>query len=300
MHHAGGPEPGPRRGRRRRSGRHGSARAARRRPRTPRRRRRHPGRRPGRGDRPAGGRRARRPTVPHTRDPAVRADRAGAPLWQLVDFVDGVPDAERAGLEAALEASGILDAWLDPDGALRDVTGDVLLSPSDAARPDTALATVLQPAIDPDDARAAAVPEAAVAGALASIGLGESPGTWVDADGRFRIGVLTGAWTSRPRSTSGAALARPRGGRGSPRCGAKPAGCRRAGRDRRGRAPARGAPRVPGRPRSTACPPTPTCARHMPPSRRWRGSTPSWPGNAPRRNPCSPTPPRAPRPRPRP
>jgi uncharacterized protein (TIGR02680 family) len=135
------------------------------------------------------------PPAPHTRDPAVRADRAGAPLWQLVDFVDGVPDAERAGLEAALEASGILDAWLDPDGALRDVTGDVLLSPSDAARPDIALATVLRPAIDPDDARAAAVPEAAVTGALAAIGLGERPGTWVDADGRFRVGVLTGAWT---------------------------------------------------------------------------------------------------------
>lgn len=107
-----------------------------------------------------------------------------------------MPDTERAGLEAALEASAILDAWLAPDGALRDVYGDVLLAPAEAPRPDVALATVLRPAIDPDDARAAAVSEAAVAGVLAAIGLGDGgDGTWVDATGRFRIGVLTGAWS---------------------------------------------------------------------------------------------------------
>jgi uncharacterized protein (TIGR02680 family) len=135
------------------------------------------------------------PQAPHTRDPEARTDRAGAPLWQLVDFLDGVPDADRAGLEAALEASGILDAWVDPHGALRDVTGDVLLAPSDGPRPDVALGTVLRPAVDPDDPRAAAVPEAAIAGVLAAIGLGTGhDGTWVDRAGRFRIGVLTGAW----------------------------------------------------------------------------------------------------------
>ncbi|MHA6618532.1 TIGR02680 family protein [Pseudonocardia sp. DLS-67] len=135
------------------------------------------------------------PPAPHTRDPAARADRSGAPLWQLVDFVAAVPDADRSGLEAALEASGILDAWLDPGGTLRDRTGDVLLAPSDGDRPGTALTAVLRPAIDPDDARAAAVPESAVTRVLAAIGLGSGgAGTWVDAAGRFRIGVLTGAW----------------------------------------------------------------------------------------------------------
>uniref|UniRef100_UPI001C5DCB6F TIGR02680 family protein n=1 Tax=Pseudonocardia nigra TaxID=1921578 RepID=UPI001C5DCB6F len=99
------------------------------------------------------------PPAPHTRDPAARSDRAGAPLWQLVDFTDDVPAADRAGLEAALEASGILDAWVDPDGVLRDLAGDVVLAPQpDAARPATALATVLRPAADPDDPPAAAVP----------------------------------------------------------------------------------------------------------------------------------------------
>jgi uncharacterized protein (TIGR02680 family) len=136
------------------------------------------------------------PPAPHTRDAAARIDRPGAPLWQLVDFADGVPDAERAGLEAALEASGILDAWLDPDGVLRDLAGDVLLAPEPGApRPATALAAVLRPAADPGDARAAAVPEEAVRGVLAAIGLGDGPESWVGTDGRFRIGVLTGAWS---------------------------------------------------------------------------------------------------------
>jgi uncharacterized protein (TIGR02680 family) len=46
--------------------------------------------------------------------PASRADRAGAPLWRLVRFADGVPDADAAGIEAALHAAGLLDAWLHP------------------------------------------------------------------------------------------------------------------------------------------------------------------------------------------
>ncbi|MEJ3745483.1 TIGR02680 family protein [Actinomycetes bacterium KLBMP 9797] len=47
--------------------------------------------------------------------PAPRRGRAGAPLWRLVRFADGVTDADAAGIEAALEAAGVLDAWLHPD-----------------------------------------------------------------------------------------------------------------------------------------------------------------------------------------
>ncbi|MGH3241240.1 MAG: TIGR02680 family protein, partial [Spirillospora sp.] len=53
------------------------------------------------------------PPVPHTRT-GSRAGRPGAPLWKVVDFADTVPDDHRAGLEAALEAAGILDAWVTP------------------------------------------------------------------------------------------------------------------------------------------------------------------------------------------
>lgn len=58
------------------------------------------------------------PPSPPTRGEGTRAGRAGAPLWQLVDFRDEVDASQRAGLEAALEASGLLDAWITPDGSL--------------------------------------------------------------------------------------------------------------------------------------------------------------------------------------
>ena len=67
------------------------------------------------------------PPLPATRDAAARTARARAPLWQLVDFRDTVTAAQRAGLEAALEAAGLLDAWVSPDGRLQADDGGVLL-----------------------------------------------------------------------------------------------------------------------------------------------------------------------------
>ncbi|WP_428390628.1 DUF2397 family protein [Lichenicoccus sp.] len=54
------------------------------------------------------------PPLPYTRG-ATREVRDGAPLWQLVDFRDVTTAQQRAGLEAALEAAGLLDAWIAPD-----------------------------------------------------------------------------------------------------------------------------------------------------------------------------------------
>ncbi|MDT0310188.1 TIGR02680 family protein [Streptomyces sp. DSM 44917] len=142
------------------------------------------------------------PQTPYTRTPGARDRRPGAPLWRLVDFRGHVPGADRAALEAALEASGLLDAWVSPDGtalatALDPGGHDILLVPDrtgPAARP--SLADALCPAVDHGDPRSAAVGEAAVGRLLATIGLGagEATGTWVAADGRFRIGALTGSW----------------------------------------------------------------------------------------------------------
>lgn len=136
------------------------------------------------------------PPPSHTRDPAVRHDRPGAPLWQVVDFAPDVEPADRAGLEAALEASGILDAWLAPDGELRARdTGDVLVRPaSSAAPPARSLTEVLRPAVDRAEARAATLTDGTVTAVLAAVGLGEHGDTWVAPDGRFRVGVLTGSW----------------------------------------------------------------------------------------------------------
>jgi hypothetical protein len=43
-----------------------------------------------------------------------RADRDGAPFWQLVDFKSDIDETRRASIEAALESSGLLDAWVMP------------------------------------------------------------------------------------------------------------------------------------------------------------------------------------------
>ncbi|MGF0175770.1 TIGR02680 family protein [Streptomyces sp. Marseille-Q5077] len=139
----------------------------------------------------------RGPASPHTRTPGLREQVPGTPLWRLVEFRDHVPAGERAGLEAALEASGLLDAWVRPDGtALHSDGHDVLLSPAGPLAGHT-LADVLRPAVDHGDPRAAAVGEQTVAHLLAGVGLGSGGDTWVSVDGRFRVGALTGTWSKQ-------------------------------------------------------------------------------------------------------
>ena len=134
------------------------------------------------------------PPVPHTRDERGRTGRAGAPLWKVVDFTAGVPDDHRAGIEAALEAAGILDAWVTPDGELRDATGDdVIVRPGDSVQ-GGGLTAVLTPAVDRDDPHAAELSDVAVGSVLATIGLGPGGPTWISVDGRFANGPLTGSW----------------------------------------------------------------------------------------------------------
>ncbi|GAA2591479.1 TIGR02680 family protein [Streptomyces axinellae] len=147
----------------------------------------------------AGGQRG--PEPPHSRTPGLRERTPGAPLWRLVDFRDELGEAERAGLEAALEASGLLDAWVLPEGVALEADGhDVLLAPGGPV-PGRPLSQALRPAVDHGDARAAAVGEDAVARLLAAVGLdegtAEGDGIWVTTDGRFRNGGLTGSWAKR-------------------------------------------------------------------------------------------------------
>ncbi len=47
--------------------------------------------------------------------PADRTGRAGAPLFACCDFRDGVADHDRSGIEAALHAAGLLDAWVSAE-----------------------------------------------------------------------------------------------------------------------------------------------------------------------------------------
>ena len=136
------------------------------------------------------------PPVPHTRAPGIRDGRPGAPLWKVTDFAPGLADDERAGLEAALEAAGILDAWVTPDGNLVD--GDVVVVSGLARVTGESCASLLVPAIDVADSQAAVLGEESVASVLGAIGRGprgaDSGGTWVTTDGRWSNGVLSGAW----------------------------------------------------------------------------------------------------------
>jgi uncharacterized protein (TIGR02680 family) len=85
------------------------------------------------------------PTDP-TRPDATVADRPGAPLYMCVDFHAAVAVDERAGLEAALAAAGLLDARIVPAGA---GGGDALDARIESAGPPTGggptLADVLTP-----------------------------------------------------------------------------------------------------------------------------------------------------------
>ncbi|TQM80988.1 putative exonuclease SbcCD C subunit [Saccharothrix saharensis] len=159
------------------------------------------------------------------RDPST-----GAPFYRLVDFHPTVDDQARAGIEAALEASGLLDAWVARSGehgptmygntvtdtrlktsGPAETTPAPLAPPTTPAAPTTphhdvlaipgppttgpSLATVLTPAVEPHSP----VPATVVADLLASISLHTPTPTdpaafAVSPDGRWQAGVLTGAW----------------------------------------------------------------------------------------------------------
>lgn len=125
------------------------------------------------------------------RDLQAREDRDGAPLWWLTDFAESLPDAERAGVEAALQSAGLLDAWIFPDGTV-EPDGDVVLGPT-GPQVAASLATVLVPAAGHDDP----VEADAVRAVLGRIGWRESSGAavWVADDGCWGAGPVRGSWS---------------------------------------------------------------------------------------------------------
>ncbi|GAB2745602.1 TIGR02680 family protein [Amycolatopsis magusensis] len=141
------------------------------------------------------------PAAPATRT-ADRSRMPGAPLWRLVDFAATTAESERAGIEAALEASGLLDAWLGPRG---EIEGHDIFADPDALVPVTggSLADVLIPE-GSEDSRA-------VRRLLTSVAYGEelpdSPAA-IGADGSWRLGNLTGSWQKAQPSFIGSTARR--------------------------------------------------------------------------------------------
>ncbi|MFC7329341.1 TIGR02680 family protein [Marinactinospora rubrisoli] len=135
-------------------------------------------------------------------------EAAGTPLYLAVDFAPDLGHAERAGLEAALEAAGLLSGWIIADGTLVDpATRDLLLGTTGPLAGRT-LADVLVPV----DVPGSGVAPTAVAAVLRSIRL-EPDGTEpadelgplypsgdvgpaasaVSVAGRWRLGAAAGA-----------------------------------------------------------------------------------------------------------
>lgn len=134
------------------------------------------------------------PPIPLFRAIDARFDRAGAPLWQLVDFHDGLDAAQRAGLEAALEASGLLDAWVDPDGRMQMPNGIPPLHDAtlvERAPQSETLAGWLKPS--GSQVAGDIVTKLLQGMSCTATDRGEAE-TWLSAAGEFRIGALAGAW----------------------------------------------------------------------------------------------------------
>ncbi len=125
----------------------------------------------------------------------ARGDQdAGAPFWRLVDPVPSLPSDVLDRLEAALAASGLLDAWITPDGVyLPDRDGfDNVVSITSSKTPGPTLADVFQPAVDAGDCAGM------VAGLLPRVGYAAAESTPLTAafalaaDGRWRTPLTAG------------------------------------------------------------------------------------------------------------
>ncbi|MFJ2902502.1 TIGR02680 family protein [Streptomyces sp. NPDC087212] len=147
------------------------------------------------------------PPAPRTRT-TVRTMAAGAPLWRLVAFHDEVPVTVQAAVEAALEASGLLDAWVSPSEGITLPGHDTRVEATLAApAPGPSLLDVLRPE------EGIPVPAATVSRVLAGVAYGPTlPGghpAAVSADGTWRLAPATGSW-AKPEPAFIGALARQR------------------------------------------------------------------------------------------
>jgi hypothetical protein len=161
------------------------------------------------------------PELWRRRDRPAPDDGQGAPLWRCVDPVAPVGADRLARLEAALAASGLLDAWLSATGDLLTADGrllaDTQLLPRAAGgSPAATLLAVLEPDLG------CGVPVDVVRQALRRVGWFDrapedvtGPGDWLAADGSWRLGGLTG----RP-----GLIPRRRGPGGGPAAGGQAAG----------------------------------------------------------------------------
>jgi uncharacterized protein (TIGR02680 family) len=131
--------------------------------------------------------------------PASRDNRPGMALWQAIDYAPELDGAAQAGLEAALQAAGLLDAWVTPDGALLDrATLDAVLV-GGARHDGPTLADALQ--LAPDAPKPLRTTLAAIALADDAPAAG---GIAIDVRGGFALGPLRGRYAKAQAEHIGA------------------------------------------------------------------------------------------------
>jgi uncharacterized protein (TIGR02680 family) len=126
---------------------------------------------------------------------------AGAPLWRLVETVD--PDASVAVLEAAMDAAGLLQAWITPDGAYVSTRegSEVVWTGTASSLCQNALVTTgsLRAALRPaDDADTLAEVVDRLLGSVAYGADLADDGTAISEDGHWRHGEVTGCAAPTP------------------------------------------------------------------------------------------------------
>lgn len=132
------------------------------------------------------------PETPLWRDP--RDNNTGRPLWAVLEPKPGLPDSTIDRLEAALTASGFLDAWLANDGKLhlQGERADIALT---AAVPlKQSLSDVLLPSVDKHAALSAdTIYQVLCSIALQDTALGDTEhDVVIGLDGTFKLGAASG------------------------------------------------------------------------------------------------------------
>ncbi|QNA72231.1 TIGR02680 family protein [Streptomyces sp. So13.3] len=131
------------------------------------------------------------PVPPHRA--ADRTAGSGAPFYQLVDFTEELSTTERAHLEAALEASGLLDAWISADGSVLDPgTLDTLLDSRAAVPEGPTLAAALRPVVPAQTGVTAELVDRVLSSIALAPAYETAAASAVQVDGSWRLGALRG------------------------------------------------------------------------------------------------------------
>ncbi|MGE0220072.1 MAG: TIGR02680 family protein [Pseudonocardia sp.] len=145
------------------------------------------------------------PVAPPTRT-TDRSRMVGAPLWQLVEFAATVPDTATAGIEAALEASGLLDAWVGRHGQIEghDVFAESSTRPPVDGRSLRDVLTPVQRGGDVDPPVDPLTVERLLATVAFDDRLPAEASAAIGADGSWRMGAITGSWQKNHAAYIGA------------------------------------------------------------------------------------------------